>query len=316
MINQKKKFKVAVFLDGRPGHEKQTLSILNSLEKRKHVQIKFIKIKKESILSQIIKWCRFFLIDLCGTEEDLAGYDFLIGTGTHTHLPMLLYKKKIGVPVVSCMTPSSMLINSFDLLFVPLHDNAPDRNNIVNTIGPPSNLTDLGMHDPDRVLVLIGGIDQKSHVWHSDEIVERIEKLVNFEPSRQYSISSSPRTPKETAQKISSMSKNYDNVMFYDFKDTQPGWVEKEYNRSRYVWVTADSISMVYEAIGSGCRVGIIPVEWLKQNSKFTRSEKYLKDMGIVISIENYFSGNTGWKHEGEFNQAELCAEEIIRRLG
>jgi len=314
MSNKDKSLKVLAFMDGTPGHEKQTRGILKSLSKKIHVEIDFKQAKRVSPFHQVINWGKYFLSSPSKAKHSGAGYHFMIGTGTHTHLPMLLHKRKSHIPVVSCMTPSSALINDFDLLFVPKHDKVSVRDNTVTTVGPPSICENIGRHEDENILILVGGIDEKSHVWNSQYIVEQIDKLITSDKQRKFSISSSPRTPAETAVEIADLSVRYENVQFFKFEDTQPGWVENEYNRSKYVWVTGDSISMVYEALSSGCRVGIIPVKWRNINSKYLRSEKYLKERGYIVFLENYLEGQARWKNDNLLNESNRCADEIIRR--
>lgn len=307
-------FNVGVFLDGRPGHEKQTMGIINSLQKKIRTNIKCIAIQKRTFFQQMLDWGRYFLFDPIQSEKDLCDYKLMIGTGTHTHLPMLLKKKKTGVPVVTCMTPSSILTKDFDILFVPHHDNTTIKENVFVTTGSPNCCENLGMHDSDRVLILIGGTDSKSHRWNSKDIVEQITKIIQFDPLKKYSISSSPRTPQQTAGMVMELAEKYSNVDFFHFNDTQPGWVETQYNSCKFVWVTGDSISMVYEALSSGCKVGVIPVSWKNRNSKFSRSESFLIKSGLVSSLEAYLNKEVCWKNEKLLVEAERCADEIIRR--
>jgi hypothetical protein len=212
------------------------------------------------------------------------------------------------------MTPSPVLIKSFDLLFIPQHDNVTARENIIMTIGPPNTCEDQGRHEEQRVLVLIGGVDSKSHVWNSTEIVNLIRQLLESAPQRTYIVSTSPRTPAVTENEISSLCCKYGNVDFFKYENTKPGWVEEEYNRCRYVWVTGDSISMVYEALTSGCKVGILPVNWKNPESKIPRSIKYLHDNGRVLSLQSYLQGRMDWKDSQSLNEAERCAAAIIER--
>lgn len=313
-MNDNKCLRIAAFLDGSPGHEKQTQGILKYLDKRISIDVIFVKVQKSTLFHQVKNWCKLFFGPHFTVGLDLSDRNLLIGTGTHTHLEMLLYKKKRNTPVVSCMTPSSLLKNRFDLLFIPHHDNVSDRENIVKTIGPPGCCENAGVHDLGRVLILIGGTDPKSHAWNSELLVSQIESLLAHDSSKKFIISSSPRTPAETNEKISALSRNYENAQFFEFKDTEPGWVEKEYCRCKYVWVTGDSISMVYEALSSGCKVGIIPVMWRKKTSKFLVSENYLITNRFAVTLKDYLNKKVCWKNDNVLNEAERCAGEIIRR--
>ncbi len=308
--------KVAVFLDGTPGHEKQTLGIVEQLKQKTDLEVCKCQLEKPSLTAQSIIWLSYLFGLPQRKDTTLADVDVAIGTGTHTHLPMLLAKKSYDFKVVTCMTPAKLLSNKFDLVFAPVHDNVSSRKNIVTTIGPPNTNVNKGLHQESRVLILIGGTDPKSHVWNSQEIIDSLELLISRDAQKQYVISSSPRTPAETEDKLSELQQKFNNAKFYRFKETIGGWVEQEYSKCKFVWVTADSISMVYEALSSGCKVGIIPVHWKSQNSKFLRSVKFLQEKQLTVDLESYLKGDIQWKNNDSLNEAERCAEEILRRWG
>ncbi|MCP3928652.1 MAG: hypothetical protein GY705_06075, partial [Bacteroidetes bacterium] len=219
----------------------------------------------------------FFLLGGCPIpRHDFSDVDLIIGTGTTTHLPMLCCNRQYKIPAITCMTPSRLLMSKFDLCFVPQHDGIPSGGNIFATIGPPNRSLSEAIHDNKKSLILIGGVDEKSHQWKTQEIIEQVESLIKRDKTILWTISTSPRTPKNTEERLLEISKDKENVKFYPFQETPPGWVEKEYAKNKTVWVTGDSMSMVYEALSGGCNVGILPVNWKKKESKFVRSERFL----------------------------------------
>ena len=106
----------------------------------------------------------------------------------------------------------------------------------------------------------------------------------------------------------------YENITFFRYESTPTGWIEKQYYKNSSVWVTADSMSMVYEALSAGCHVGILPVVWKNQHNKFKRSETYLLEQGLVVSFTDWRAGTARWKLHEPLNEAGRCAEEIMRR--
>lgn len=314
-MSDNKYLKLGAFFDGRPGHEKQTVGIVTSLQQKISIELVTINVSRKIAPLQVLDVVRYYAAPSREKYPDLADCNLLIGTGTHTHLPMLDVKKVHGLPVVTCMSPASYLQNRFDLIFSPQHDRPEKAANIVETVGPPNPNCDTGRHEDDRVLLLCGGSDPKSHSWNSDEIVACFEKLVQHGPSRKYILSSSPRTPVETVLQLISLADQYDNIDFHDFANTPRGWVEKQYERCAQVWVTADSISMVYEALSSGCRVGIVPVRWRRHDSKFSRSVQYLMKTGRVVDVEDYLYSNHTWRSHEALNEAGRCADEILKRF-
>jgi uncharacterized protein len=306
---------IGAFFDGRPGHEKQTSGILEQLKKKKRINILPVQICRGTVAQQITDWMKY-LFSLGGAANpDLADCDLLIGTGTHTHLPMLVQKAHFNMPVVTCMTPATFIQNKFDLILSPQHDNIVEKENVFRTVGPPNMSHDKGEHLRQRTLILVGGIDPQSHHWVNDEIIDCLKRLIFHEAEQQIIISSSPRTPVETVNSLAKLAEEFQHVSFFNYKDTPSGWVEEEYSLCEQVWVTGDSISMVYEALSSGCRVGIIPVRWRKQNSKFMISEKYLHDHEMVVDLHSYLAHEREWKDHPALDEASRCADEIINRF-
>ena len=314
-MHKKTVFIVGAFFDGRPGHEKQTSGILEELKKKRAIKIVSTTVQKGNVFQQSISWIKHFSSIKSKKKTSLAECNLFIGTGTHTHLPMLSQKKHFNIPVVTCMTPATIIQDKFDLIFAPQHDNIGNQKNVFRTIGPPNLNHVKGEHLSHRTLVLIGGVDPQSHHWVNEEIITSVKRLICHENGQEIIISSSPRTPKETVESLSLIADEYQNATFYDYRDTPSGWVEKEYSLCQQVWVTGDSISMVYEALSSGCKVGIIPVRWRRKHSKFITSEKYLYENEMVINLDAYLAHEKNWKNKPALNEAGRCAEEIINRF-
>jgi len=84
------------------------------------------------------------------------------------------------------------------------------------------------------------------------------------------------------------------------------------YSKSSVTWVTADSVSMVYEALSAGCRVGVIAVDWKKPN-KIQKGVELLVSNNRILS-HNRWEANHKWPSNGELNEAKRCAKEILNR--
>lgn len=313
-MNTDNPLKAIAFFDTRPGHMKQTSGILKSLAAITSLQSHSVTIEIPSSTKEIQNWLRFFCLQKSSSFNHLKDHDFIIGTGTYTHIPMLTCKRELSLPVFTCMNPSTLLQKQFDLCFIPYHDQIKTSQNIFFTNGPPNLCRSKNRHDKNKGLILIGGIDNKSHQWNTYDLISMITTLVTTEKNIHWTISSSPRTPPDTISTLQTLPSKHPNCLFSHFKDTETGWIEKQYNACQTVWVTADSMSMVYEALSAGCRVGLLPVKWKKNSTKFQRSEQNLLSENLVISFEK-------WKLEPSFphiinplNEAENCAKEILRR--
>ncbi len=318
MINyQIKPLKIKAILDGRPGHEKQTLGILKALEKLTPITVEYETVKP--VLSSYIKNSLTYLLGkMFGFANSflLSSFDIIIGTGSYTHLPILIQKEEYLTNAVTCMTPESFLINKFDLCFIPMHDNPEPKKNLFITVGPPNLSIYNSDKDNKKGLILVGGVDKKdrNYKWDTNYIIKKIEEILINNPSIEWTISSSPRTPSETSENLKKIASYAKNALFFDYKDTKKGWVEKEYAQSRYACLTADSMSMIYEAVSAGCIVGIIPVLWNKKNNKFEESIRYLTERGLAVNYNLLQKEQSLSFNNRPLNEAERCAKEILNR--
>jgi len=305
---------IICFLDGSPGHEKQTLGIIRALEKRVNIKTTKMNVARRSFWQSFLGIVRLNLPISTTSDMKIVKPDLIIGTGSRTHLSILHYKKKFNIPAVTCMAPDPVIRFRFDICFVPVHDGLEQRGNIILTVGPPNCSINKKQHRKDCGLILIGGIDRKSHRWNSSELKLKTENIVKRNPETQWLISSSPRTPDDMVLMLEEIPHRYFNVTFYNFKDTEPGWVEQQYDISTTVWVTADSVSMIFEALTAGCKVGVLPVDWKKQTNKFLQGITYLEERGFILPYERWFNQNGTWIDHDNLNEAQRCADTILKR--
>jgi len=305
---------IDAFFDSRVGHQKQTEAVLAALGQLTVVEIRRKQVSKLGVIERLQNYGRFFTSGKSNTGNHL-GPNIIMGSGSRCHLPMLLAGQQAKpAKIVTCMTPEGLLIKKFDLCLVPRHDSPPKAENIFLTNGPPCPLGNKDRHNSKNGLILVGGIDHKSHHWQSAATIKQIKEVICKTPVIDWTISSSPRTPQETVLLLEMIADDSKNVEFYRAEDTARGWIEEQYHRSRQVWVTADSISMVYEALSAGCQVGILPVNWLKKNNKFQAGLDLLAAEDMIIPYKKWQNGAPFSKKAAEFHEAKRCAEEILRR--
>lgn len=305
------KLRVAVFYDGRPGHEKQTEGILKALSEFAELEVQNTSLERPSVIVRLQKVCRLFLPTLKVADSSL---DLVIGAGATTHLDILLRKKATGAKAVTCMLPDSYLRGFFDLCFVPAHDGIKGGDAIFSTFGAPNGLENRRAHQHDHGLILLGGVDQASHYWNDEEVCRNVETIVRSEKNIQWTISTSPRTPEKTTSLLQKIAESYGHANFFSFLDTPRGWVENQYHENATTWVTVDSISMVYEALSAGCNVGILPLRWKNSSSKFAYNERLLLENLLVTSYAEWL--RTGCMRQqtpaANFNEARRCAQHIM----
>lgn len=298
------------------GHEKQTRGILNALAELTPIEVEYKKIPPPSVKDALINGFNYIksFFEVPYQKKQGCMIDLIIGTGSRTHLPMLLLKRECNARVVTCMSPDFPLRRAIDLCFVPQHDRPQIYDNIFVTVGPPSTAVSKGEHDKKKGLILAGGIDNKSHRWHSDVFMSQVKSIIEKQFAIKWTISSSPRTPTETVQLLEKFTSQHKNVIFFRSENTPDGWIERAYAENYTVWVTADSVSMVYEALTAGCRVGILPVDWKKKSNKFQTSINYLLKKKMITNYETWLAGKNEIAIEMPLNEASRSAKEILTR--
>ena len=317
-----KPLSIVAYFDGRLGHEKQTRAILNALSDMTSIHVESIEVSvaPAAYLKNLVAYFFSFLLPV-RSESKSHSVDLFIGTGTHTHIPMILDKKSRSrfsdhqMRVVTCMSPDPFLRDAFDLCCIPMHDEPLSRENVFVTQGPPSPVKFENRHKPDRGLILVGGLDTKSHVWKSEEIAAQIQIIIDENPGMLWTVSSSPRTPEDTCRELENMADSMQQLTFYRSADTPGGWVEEQYALNGTVWVTADSISMVYEALTAGCSVGVLQVEWIRQDNKFEKSLQFLTAKEVIVDFTAWQKGaSMPTMKDKKLNESSRCAQEILSR--
>jgi uncharacterized protein len=144
--------------------------------------------------------------------------------------------------------------------------------------------------------------------------MDQVKQLKARMPEMAWTISSSPRTPAETVENLSRFAGDHHDVTFFRADETPSGWIESAYKVHSQVWVTADSVSMVYEALTAGCRVGILPVTWNQAQNKFQWGIDDLIAHGLVLDFDHWRRGEHLPEISEALNEAERCASEILRR--
>lgn len=312
-----KPLQVVSFWDGRLGHEKQTRGVLAALSRLATIEEAPRTVHPLSRAERTRLWLSFLVARARPVlpEPGRKPADLIIGTGTATHIPMLLFKKKCPrARVVTCMTPDIPFRGRMDLCFVPQHDRQKLRDNIFETIGPPNNVAYTNTHDQRRGLILVGGVDPKSHHWDSEALMDQVKTLVKKGPDLRWTISSSPRTPPDTLHKLADLAVRIGGVEFFNSQKTSAGWIEEQYLQNFTVWVTADSVSMVYEALTAGCRVAILPVRWRRKNNKFQQSLDFLAANHYVTPYDAWLTAGYFTATGVRLDEASRCAQELLRR--
>lgn len=292
-------------IDGKPGHEKQSLGLVRALSKLRKVTYDDIKVE-HSILKQILQ----FLLGRFPLGKKLKNPNLIIGAGHRTHFSILGAKRAYGGKSIVLMKPS-LPYSFFDLCLIPMHDNPPERDNIIPTIG---SLNSVGLDGPyaktpSSHLILIGG-SSPHYVWDNIHVIDQVKQIVKMGESntQNWVLATSPRTPKDFVVQLEQ--KLILGLKIFRFEDTHQGWIEEALTFSENVWITPDSVSMVFEALSASCKVGLLNLGIKKTESRVVNNIKFLVREGYISESINLQKKNLPILKTLP-NQAEICARYI-----
>ena len=287
---------ILIISDGKPGHRNQSLGLAEAIARQCDVRL----CEREPM-------GRFEALRLClggalPLPEDRPA--LLIGAGHATHLTLLALRRLYRVPAVVLMKPS-IPMGFFDLCLVPDHDQPPVRPNIIATQGALNRMRP-GKKQPGSGMIMVGG-PSKHFTWDEAGVLEQIRALLTHE-RRHWQIGSSRRTPTSTEQALAAQF----GEQFIPAEATGPDWLPQCLAETEVCWVTEDSVSMVYEALTAGCRVGILPLA-AGEGNRLSQGIARLKAQGLVTQAPDWsLSGLTAVTDV--FNEAERCAEAVLER--
>ena len=267
-----------IFLsDEKPGHVNQAKGLLDALRTHTKFRVHTRSVKRHD------QTCLITPSRLTECEKDPPqSASLLLGVGSRTHVPLLAMKQWYHCPVVVLMSPAACFRPFFDLCIVPEHDGVGGQN-VIQTKGVLNGLRPAEKQKPPFGLILVGG-PSAHHGWSDASVSEAVRKITEADDRVRWELTTSRRTPKETTLRL--LDKQFSNLHTTPFYETDPDWLPQKLAAASYVWVTEDSVSMLYESLSAGCRVGVIPVRRRhKKASRVIRGLEKLLEEEWVFSL-------------------------------
>ena len=285
--------------DGKPGHENQSLGLAEALARRVPCAIHRVSIAgKNGPLARI----RGALAASAGFPEP----DLVLAAGHATHLPLLWLARKHRAKSIVLMRPS-LPLSWFSMCIAPAHD-FPDgcgAPNVILTRGALNRVT-AGAAEKTGKLILIGG-PSRTHGWDGGALLEMLARATD---RGGWDLTDSRRTPPEF---LTDLRAKLPGVTAIPHTETPPGWVPEKLQQAKEVWVTEDSVSMIYEALSSGARVGLLPVP------RLTDSSRVLRGIDALVA-DGFLTPYAAWQETGRLapppeplREAERCAELTLQ---
>ena len=295
---------------GKPGHDNQSRGLIRALGRLTALECHELNGRgagRRALWSTLAARLR--------PGQGLPDPALLIGAGHATHLPMLAARIARGGRAVVLMKPSLPLA-WFDLCLIPEHDRPPVRDNVVATQGVLNTVRASDCARPGIGLILVGG-PSSHHRWDGPALVGMVRTIVDAHPMVAWRIADSRRTPactRHLLRAIASLSTGAaPNCAFVPHEETGPEWLSTALAEAGTVWVTEDSVSMLYEALSAGAATGLLPVP-RRRSSRPSRGVDALLASGQVMAFERWAEGAALPRLAVPLNEAERCARALLAR--
>jgi hypothetical protein len=289
--------------DGKPGHQNQSLGLVNALKRKLPCASYDIPVKGR--LQPIF--------DLFSTTwpagRGLPFPDLIIGAGHRTHMHMLAAKKVYGGKTIVLMQPS-LPLSLFDLSLIPEHDRYKGKGSVLETRGVLNQIQAKGEHKKEHGLIMIGG-PSKHCGWDNTALLSQITQLCKQNPHIQYVLTTSRRTPLDFVTLLSTLTLS--NLDFMAFEETGTDWVAEKLANCFSAWITEDSVSMVYEALTAQTAVGLLNLP-IKKENRVSRGMNQLIDDGLIVRFDSLGLYKKNMLPVAGFIESDRCANWILTR--
>ncbi|SFD03621.1 hypothetical protein SAMN05660479_02992 [Microbulbifer thermotolerans] len=287
------------FLDGNRAHEKQSAALVAGLR---------ASFGGEGGVASFDIPCppSFFsrVFSDPAQSRGLPKPDFIIGTGSGSRWPMLAARRHHGGRAVAINLPL-LPYRWFDFAIVPEHDRPPPLPNIILSQGALTEPLPNSSIQSGRGLILVGG-PSKHFTWDLQSLRQQLERLLAH--PLDWRLSDSRRTPDGSLESVT-------GAKLVHWRECPPGWLQEQLATAEQIWVTEDSISMVFESLQSRARVGVLRVPSKKKANKVRATVQRLVDQGMVTDRLEDVSAPFAPVRE-PLNQYLVCARALLRRCG
>ncbi|WP_193214214.1 mitochondrial fission ELM1 family protein [Luteolibacter marinus] len=301
----KEPLEIMILSDGKPGHANQSHGLAEAIGRIRPVSITRVSLKESrGALQRIARaW---------GESAKESPPDLLLGAGHAVHAALLVLSRRFDVPCVVLMKPT-LPDALFDLCLIPEHDlgkgEAPDH--VIPTVGALNRVPPPDQRERNGGLILLGG-PSGSHGWDGKAVTEAVTTIVGRCGGRPWRTTDSRRTPAGTLGKLAA---ECPALACYPHVDTGRDWLPQRLAEAAEVWVTEDSVSMIYEALSSGARVGLLPVPLLKKAGRVARGIDRLVEQGFATRFADWTPSSGLAAPPRVLREADRCAEIVLESL-
>ena len=246
--------------DGKAGHRSQAIGLYRAMQRQSIEAVTFEEI--------LIEQLPIFSL-LCATFKHSTSVvsqppDYIFGVGSHTQLRVLLLGKVYPQAKTVILMKPNFPFMWFHYAIIPEHDGVEASAHVITTKGALNPIVNEQRHQKNRMLIALGG-SSKRHQWNEEKVLASIDEIVKNHPQADIILTTSRRTPNAFLTHLNE-TPLASHLHIFPVEHTPQGWIFEEMQKAEAVWVTEDSVSMIFEALTAGCKVGVIEIERLKSD--------------------------------------------------
>lgn len=280
---------ILILSDGKPGHLNQSLALAHYLGRAGVVVPVRFRNRGGKLLSYLLDRCRLYLPGLLHLPDVTGDYCAIVCAGSETYYAGKLLARRLGIPVVAIMLPRGYCYD-FELIIAQEHDRPPQRKNILTLPVNLSRVEAKGVFLPEaqaRYVGIIVGGPNKVFTFDPDTFGTLLDRVFALFPQHRLVVTTSRRTPPAIEGEIAKRPFAASFIFSRDPANPIPDFIA----HCDYLFITADSTSMISEAVTCGrAKVEIIPLPLSAPAGKFGR----LVDSLVAISAVHRFDGTLG----------------------
>ena len=282
--------RLLILSDNKPGHVNQSIAFARHLDlKYDLIEVTF-RYKLFKGLTYLADRFGIYTTKLFDAPIPSTEYVAVVSAGSGTYYANRTLAAQLDCKNIAIMLPKGYRYN-FNLIVAQQHDNPPDLFNLVTL---PINLTFVeakGLILPDvgrRYISIVIGGDSKHAVLDANLLRKQVEQIREQFPTHDCWLTTSRRTSELVEDMLRTFS--WSRAVYYSQEPVNP--IPDFLMHSDYVFITADSSSMISEAVSTGTAC----VEVLPLGGKLQTKDKFSSLLTELTHVQclHVFDGHCG----------------------
>jgi mitochondrial fission protein ELM1 len=302
--------KALILSDGKPGHLNQSIAFARQLGSAYEVVEVAFASRPAKALSYLLDRLGIYRRSLFDVGSVTQGFSLIVSAGSGTYYANKTLGRAFGLKSVAIMLPRGYRYD-FDLIIAQSHDNPPVRANLLEV---PINLAyvepkgNLKVQPGECYVSIIVGGDSAQGSLEPRQVKEQIVQIRKLFPQHKLWMTTSRRTSEKVEQVLRTF--DFDWGLYYSEQQLNP--IADFLEHSDYVFITADSTSMISEAVSYGqANIELLPLCGERKTREKTRA------MVVALterSCLHVFDGSVAAAH-CKIRLDEMLSPEVVQRM-